>query len=323
VEQLDVLDESTGAPVTSLDAAELGSRMQPNGSRDASTQLTAGQSGTVFLHASLAAEEPLPADLVHEVTVTLSSAAPGSPPVTERIAATPVDRRTLPVLSPPLAGQGYIAADGCCDAVRHTRAILPINGERFLAQRYAIDYEQVDDADHIYVGDRLDPRSYFIYGDEALAVADGTVVVSLDGLPEQVPGTYPEGIPIAEADGNSVVIDIGDGFFVNYAHFQTGSVRVKVGDRVRTGDVLGIVGNSGNSVAPHLHVHVMDGPSPLASQGLPYLVDAFTVTAQVASTADFDASEGTGIPLVTVPGVEPSDHRDQMVLDQNVVTFGG
>jgi hypothetical protein len=66
----------------------------------------------------------------------------------------------------------------------------------------------------------------------------------------------------------------------------------------------------------------MDGPSPLASQGLPYLYDRFGLTGQVASTADFDASEGTGVPLVTVPGVAATEHTDELILDQNIVSFG-
>jgi murein DD-endopeptidase MepM/ murein hydrolase activator NlpD len=154
-----------------------------------------------------------------------------------------------------------------------------------------------------------------------LAVGDGTVVGTRNDLPEQVPGTFPAGIAIDEADGNYVVLDIGNGFYVNYAHMQPGSVRPKVGDRVAKGTVLGLVGNTGNSVAPHLHLHVMNGPSPLASQGLPALYDRFTVTGQVASTADFDAAEGKGVPLVLMPGRTSSDHTDQMILDQNIVTF--
>jgi murein DD-endopeptidase MepM/ murein hydrolase activator NlpD len=154
-----------------------------------------------------------------------------------------------------------------------------------------------------------------------LAVADGTVVGTRNDLAEQTPGTYPTNIGITEADGNFVVLDIGNGFYVNYAHMQPGSVRPKLGDKVKRGDVIGLVGNTGNSVAPHLHLHVMDGPSPLASQGLPYLYDHFTITGQVASTADFDASEAKGIPLITVPGVQPTQHADQLILDQNLVSF--
>jgi murein DD-endopeptidase MepM/ murein hydrolase activator NlpD len=117
------------------------------------------------------------------------------------------------------------------------------------------------------------------------------------------------------------VLDIGDGFYVNYAHMQPGSVRFAAGDRVRRGDVLGKVGNSGNSVAPHLHVHVMNGPEFLGSEGVPSVTDRFTVTGRVADTAAFDASEGTGVPLRVTPGVTESTHEDQMILDQNIVSF--
>lgn len=307
--------------VGDLDAAAVRGRLQPAGSRDGTDRLVAGQSGTIFIHLTIEPGAPVPDTLVHEVTITADAMPPGQNNPTIRLAATKVDRRQLPVLSAPLAGERYIAADGCCDAVRHTRAILPINGQTFVSQRYAIDYEQADDQNRIFTGDPRDPKNYAIFGKEVLAVGDGTVVGTRNDLPEQVPGTFPAGIAIDEADGNYVVLDIGNGFYVNYAHMQPGSVRPKVGDRVAKGAVLGLVGNTGNSVAPHLHLHVMNGPSPLASQGLPALYDRFTVTGQVASTADFDAAEGKGVPLVLMRGQTSSDHTDQMILDQNIVTF--
>jgi murein DD-endopeptidase MepM/ murein hydrolase activator NlpD len=58
---------------------------------------------------------------------------------------------------------------------------------------------------------------------------------------------------------------------------QPGSLRVKVGDKVRRGQAVGLVGNSGNSTEPHLHFHVSDANSPLGSDGLPYLLPAFEV----------------------------------------------
>jgi Peptidase family M23 len=317
------VNDGSDRVVGDLDAAAVRGRLQPAGSRDGTDRLVAGQSGTIFIHLTIDAGAAVPDTLVHEVTVTADAMPPGQNNPTIRLAATKVDQRQLPVLSAPLAGERYIAADGCCDAVRHTRAILPINGQTFVAQRYAIDYEQADDQNRIFTGDPRDPRNYAIFGKEVLAVADGTVVGTRNDLPEQVPGTFPAGIAIDEADGNYVVLDIGNGFYVNYAHMQPGSVQPKVGDRVAKGAVLGLVGNTGNSVAPHLHLHVMNGPSPLASQGLPALYERFTVTGQVASTADFDAAEGEGVPLVLMPGRTSSDHTDQMILDQNIVTFTG
>jgi murein DD-endopeptidase MepM/ murein hydrolase activator NlpD len=63
--------------------------------------------------------------------------------------------------------------------------------------------------------------------------------------------------------------------FAFYAHMQPGSLRVKLGEKVRRGQVLGLVGNSGNSTAPHLHFHVTDANSPLESEGLPYVFESF------------------------------------------------
>jgi Peptidase family M23 len=321
VDDVKIEDRQSGRVLGDLDPTVLKVRLQPAGSREGADHLEPGQAATIFIHLIMD-NGTVPDTLVHEVAVTSAAMPPGKNQVTEQLASTKVDERTLPVLSAPLRGERYIAADGCCDAVRHTRAVLPVNGQMFLAQRYAIDYEQADPQNRIFTGDPHNPASYSIFGKEVLAVADGTVVGTRNDLPEQTPGTYPAGISIDEADGNYVVLDIGNGFFVNYAHMQPGSVRPKLGDKVNRGEVIGLVGNTGNSVAPHLHLHVMDGPSPLASQGLPYLYDHFTLTGQVASTEDFDKSEGTGVPLVTVAGVAPTEHSDQLILDQNLVTFG-
>jgi len=144
------------------------------------------------------------------------------------------------------------------------------------------------------------------------------VVKVIDDLPEQVPGVFPEGISPEEADGNSVILDIGGG---NYAHFQPGSIRVKEGDRVEWGEVLALVGNSGNSLAPHLHFHVMNGPLSLASNGLPYEVDSFTVTGRSPGTEAFDKAEAEGTPLKITPVKPPKVVTEAMPLDQRVVDF--
>jgi murein DD-endopeptidase MepM/ murein hydrolase activator NlpD len=85
--------------------------------------------------------------------------------------------------------------------------------------------------------------------------------------------------------GNSVVIDIGDGNYAFYAHIKPGSVKVKEGQKVKRGEHIGDLGSSGNSSAPHLHFHVMAGPSILGSPGVPYVFDSFVVQG-IASDED-------------------------------------
>ena len=73
----------------------------------------------------------------------------------------------------------------------------------------------------------------------------------------------------ATAAGNSIVEDIGGGLYVGYAHFRPGSITVKAGDSIHRGQVLGKLGNSGNSTEPHLHLQICDGPSFLVCNGVP------------------------------------------------------
>jgi murein DD-endopeptidase MepM/ murein hydrolase activator NlpD len=225
------------------------------------------------------------------------------------------------VIAPPLRGDRYISADSCCDATRHTRAALPVNGRVWIAQRYAVDWEQLDDQARIYNGPQADVHSYTIYGREAIAVADAKVTSVIDGLPNQTPGQYPTNIPIEQADGNSVVLDLGAERYALYAHLQPGSIRVHPGDTVKRGQTLGLVGNSGNSVAPHLHFHVMSAPSPLAANGLPYEIDTFRVTAATPGTKAFDQAEEKGTPLAIIPMSPPRQATSALPLDQLIISF--
>jgi hypothetical protein len=227
------------------------------------------------------------------------------------------------VLGPPIeAGDRYVAADGCCESERHVRAALGIGDQQWIAQRFAIDWEQLDAGDRFLQGDPEDPEDYTVYGQQALAATDGEVVLVIDGLEEQVPGELPGmALPLDQADGNSVVIRIGDGLYLSYAHMQAGSITVAEGEEVERGAVIGLVGNSGNSSAPHLHVHLMDGPSPLASSGLPYVIESFETTGAIPSTELFDRIENTAdrVPLKPAPG--EGENADELPLDQTIVNF--
>ena len=92
-----------------------------------------------------------------------------------------------------------------------------------------------------------------------------------------LPPTVSRAVPITleTVVGNHVILDIGGGRYAFYAHLKPGSLRVRVGERVKRGQVVGLVGNSGNSTEPHLHFHIMDGTSPLGSEGIPYAIEAF------------------------------------------------
>ena len=169
-----VLDGSTGRHLLVLDRDAIGRRLSLGGRRGSETPSLGGsQFGIVFLHVVLDAGALVPETLSHEVD---GFAEPLKSDLSMRVADAPVIDKPLPVLGAPLRGRGYVAGDGCCDSIRHVRALLPLNGAFRLAQRFAIDWEKIDDENRIVQGDLKDMKNYRIYGEPVLAVADGTVV---------------------------------------------------------------------------------------------------------------------------------------------------
>jgi len=335
INEIKVVDAATGAVVQTLDQAAVAKATTLVNLTPSNGSLGPSQSGTVFLELEFANATSVPRALSHRILLTMpdSTIVPGFTPagsrtspsmVTETLAPVRANYRRVVKLGPPLQrGSGYIAADACCKATRHRRALLPVDGSLTIGERYAVDWEQVDSHGRIYSGSRTDLGSYAIFGKKALAVANGRVVKAVDGLDEQVPGTFPNEIALDQADGNSVIVYLGNGNYALYAHLEPGSLKVRVGDRVKRGAVLGLVGNTGNSIAPHLHFQIMSAPSPSASSGLPYAITSFAVSGQTISTKAFDTAEAEGTPLEFTPVEPPTRHLNQYPMDQSLVTFRG
>ncbi|MGA8305411.1 MAG: hypothetical protein WB723_07015 [Candidatus Acidiferrales bacterium] len=222
IEQVEVIGDA-GAVLKTMDKGEIAGRLQMAGQRTSADVLAGSTEASLFIHATLADGSAVPAKLTHRVRVRAEAAPPGKQEFTETGGETAVDRGAVAVIGPPLRGARCVAADSCCDASRHTRAALPVNGRVWIAQRYAVDWEQLDDEGRIYHGPQADVKSYTIYRKEVLAVADATVPSTIEGLPSQMPGKMPENIAIEEADGNSVILDLGGGKYALYAYLDPGA----------------------------------------------------------------------------------------------------
>jgi murein DD-endopeptidase MepM/ murein hydrolase activator NlpD len=72
-----------------------------------------------------------------------------------------------------------------------------------------------------------------------------------------------------------------EGLYVYYAHVKRGAIKVKVGDKVKAGQTVAELGNSGHSTAPHLHFGVADSAETVTSTSLPFVVDAFEITGRI------------------------------------------
>lgn len=174
--------------------------------------------------------------------------------------------------------------------VQKTKLIFPLKGEFVVAGGHDFNEEHKGEWSQQYAYDilALGPHyeiartngetnaDFLAWGREIIAPADGTVVYARNDIQDNPrPGVIminafvkmPE--PMWAVAGNVVVIDHGNGEFSLLAHMQKGSVRVKTGDKVKQGDVLGLLGNSGNSDAPHLHYQLMAGGVIYRSDGLP------------------------------------------------------
>jgi len=237
----------------------------------AEVTLPPGGRGVLYLWLTVPEGSPVPARIAHTLT------ARGPAGLRERRLEVSAAATPPRVFRPPLAGAGWFSANAPQPTSPHRRSVMMINERLWLAQRYAIDFVRVRGAEGTHTGDPADNTSYHAYGAPVLAMAEGTVIEVIDGIPENVPGPTSRAVAMSleTLAGNAVVVDHGGGYFATYAHLVPGRIPVAGGRRLAAGDVLGYVGNSGNSTEPHLHLHVCDGPSRFTCQGVPYAFDRF------------------------------------------------
>jgi hypothetical protein len=272
----------------------------------------------VWFDLPFADQAALPSAVEHRVTIGLPPelSMPGG--ITDTSGRADVDRRPPVVLGPPLLGPRWVAAGSCCDGP-HRRAFAAVNSRLYLSQRFAIDFDLLDVQGRIAVEPLGVNTNHAGYGQPVIAVADATVVTAVDRFPDQIEGDhYP--LTLENTPGNHVILDLGEGRFAFYAHLKLGTVAVREGERVRRGQQIGELGNSGNSGGAHLHFHVMDRPSPLAADGLPYVFEAFDLTGHGPPLAELVALYEAGQPLpIDTRGAGP--RRDALPLGGDVVAF--
>jgi hypothetical protein len=247
--------------------------------------IAGGMRAILMLELTIEGNRPVPSQLRHRLTFSAQTSGAAPTEQTMELPRVTVGSQQPFVIAPPLRGGDWLAANGPSNTSVHRRALLVVNGTPHIAQRFAIDWIKIGPGGRIAHDDRSRNENWFGYGEEVLAVADGTVVATKDGIPENVPMSDTRAVPITldTIAGNVVVVDIGNGRYATFAHLIPKSLRVSVGAKVRRGQVLGRLGNSGNSDAPHLHFHITDGPSALGSEGVPYIFESVQYRGTVPS----------------------------------------
>jgi hypothetical protein len=262
-------------------------------------QIPSGQTGVMFFDVTYENVSQVPTAIAHRITVT----TPPTPIGTEHTAVGHSIRigHEAIVISSPLKGDGWVNGNGCCLEIGPHRFVTnSMNGTLDPSETFAIDWVQVDAHGVAYRTDGKKPEDWIGYGAEITAVAPGTVVEVVRDLPNVTPGKNPEGLTIAQIAGNRVIIDMGWGYYAMYAHLAPGSIPLHVGDYVRQGQKLGLLGNTGNSSGPHLHFQVMDRPSSLDDTSLPFVFDHMNLEGRVSldlAVLDENTDKKVAIPM--------------------------
>jgi hypothetical protein len=310
---VEVLSLTVRGDGRTLGAAELPAAMTV--AKRPTNTLAAGEQATVWLDVTLPGRK-VPRTLRHRLSVRA-----GSHTWTFDGALTRVDTRPAPAVAAPLRGGLYLNFNGCCALSPHRTALIGVDGTDHLSERFAVDLIRIDAQGRGGAGDLTRNESFFTYGEAVHSVAAGRVVHVRDGVPDNQPLVEPagDGFTAETILGNHVVVRLRDGRYATYAHLRPGSLRVRRGQRVRTGQVLARVGNSGQSGGAHLHFQLADGPSPTAANGLPFAFARFTLVGAVGNVEAFL----TGAANADVQALaSPSPRRGQLPLQASVVRFG-
>jgi len=281
--------------------------------------LASGEGATVWLDLVVRHGRRVPVAIVHRFNVRATSPSGESRAFTFDGARTPISRRPVVALSPPLHGGPYLNFNGCCGLSEHRTALVPVDGTPHLFERFAADFIRIDDRGRVALGDPTRNESFFTFGEPVYAVADGRVVRTRNNLPDIPPLNEPPGSTFTTQTtlGNNVGLKLRDGRYALYAHLKAGSILVRPGQRVRSGQMLARVGNSGETGGSHLHFQINDGPTPVTSDGLPFVFKRFTFTGIVTNIPEVLTGANADVRKLR----PPSPRRGQLPLHATVVRF--
>ena len=320
---LDVLKGDAGSPpLASYRQDDLDKRMVQPGAAPSPAGvriIPGGSRAVVFIELTLDAGAALPQALRHQLTFDYKkNDGTTAESVVDGAAVAIAPGKPL-ALMPPLRGDGWVAGDVLSNDGDHRRTLTAINGRVRIPQRFAIDWVRIDEDGHAFRGSAAQNESWIGYGAEVLAVADGVVSSIMDGIADNDGNAGPKArITVETIGGNYIVLALADGRYCLFAHLKPGSLRVKLGDKVRAGQVLALLGNSGNTTAPHLHFHVTDANSALGAEGVPYVFTSFEVAGTVQSP---DPLLDEGAAWQPAPGTHPENRSGEIPTNWAVLRF--
>jgi hypothetical protein len=311
---VDVTDES-GKTLMRLDGDRLVEATQPLLDQKPVKSIPASSSVAVEIDLILPGKTTVPARLSHRIAYDFSMTDPLATIIGKRQVDGPVvsvDQTPPIVIASPLAGTGWLALNGCCSPNVHRNSRIGATDRIATSETFALDWMRVDEGKECK-DDCTRNDDYSCFGVPVRSVSDGEVIGVRNDMPDERPSMIQSANIKTPFDygGNFVYVRIRPDLYAFYGHLQTGSVTVKPGDKVKTGTVLGKLGNSGNTSAPHLHFGLLDRPDVLVSNSLPFVIDKLTITGRLKAGEPGHAS------------IEPKtvDVKDAYPLVLEIVTY--
>jgi murein DD-endopeptidase len=292
LKQLDVFgDGKTGTPLLSLGGEKLSAAMarvgapmnmstsmSNRGASDSSKEartIDPGARSVVYMWIEIAGSKVPPAMLAHRMVFSANAAEGKSTDAILENLPVPISHDPVLTLSPPFHGGTWLAGDGPSNTTNHRRSLFAIDGHIYSPERFAIDWIKVGpNGDSRHDGSSRNDN-WWGWGEPVLAVADGEIVEVVDDYPDNTPRVLPP-VTLDNIGGNHVILKVAPNRYVTYTHLQHGSIKVRVHDRVYTGDTLALLGNSGNTTGAHLHMQVTDRGSMLEAEGVPFEFASFS-----------------------------------------------
>jgi murein DD-endopeptidase len=257
---------------------------------DTSMWLAPGSSAVIYIELTLQKKR------IREIAHHISFEIVGEEHLGEFSNQTPITKclfTTQLVLGSPLQSGAWTAVYDPSWERGHRRVIYTLNGTARIPGRYAIDFIKMHSNGKYATVDENIIRNWYGYEVDVLAVADGIVASTRDDFSESKTLSEHTEYSADKATGNYVSIKIGESQFAFYEHLKPKSIKVKVGQKIKKGEVIASLGFTGQTTGPHLHFHLANADSPLGAEGIPFVFESFEVLGSYPDFGSFGKTAWT------------------------------
>ncbi len=310
--------ENPELPIAMLDSTYLNFHFARHGLsiENNPMELQGNEFGVVNIWLTLEKSGKSPTQIFHKLFFERTNEGENHKTYTMEVARLNVPPKTSISLGLPFKkGKWLYATSG------HRDSRFVTEGKSSYAQRYAIDWVLLDNDGSYAVDDKSQNKNWITYGVELLAVSNGKVVDIKDGIIENTPLSTDMAVPITRETiaGNYIVLDIGNGVYAVYAHLIPNSTKVKIGDQVKKGQVIGLLGNSGNSDAPHLHFYLeTKSPVTLGGEGVPYYFSEFN---QLVKYTDDEIETIFDMDKIPLKDLRSTKRNNELPIGNGIIEF--